>query len=130
MALKAVCLALVGSIGLAHKFAALALIAYGDRDTSVSLSLVVEPTLSLVQINLLYFYHNKNHPQGAAFIMVVYMVRFKGKPRFRGPLVIKCELLVRLVFLTEYNYRYLMYTRVGLPSWVGMVCQKVKPYFS
>ena len=43
----------------------------------------------------------------AAFFnsMVVYMARFKGKPRFRGPLVIKCELPVRLVFLTEYNYR-------------------------
>ena len=68
---------------------------------------------------------------GGFFVfMVVYMARFKGKPRFRAPLVIKCELLVRLVFLTEYNYRCLIYTRVGLPSRVGMVRQKVKPYFS
>ena len=52
--------------------------------------------------------------------MVVYMARFKGNPRLQAPMVRKCELLVRLVFLTEYNYRYLMYTRVGLPSRVGI----------
>jgi hypothetical protein len=32
--------------------------------------------------------------------------------------------------MIAFNYKFFTYTRVGLPSRLVMVCQKVKPYFS
>ena len=40
------------------------------RRSSARLIFLVEPTSPLVRMNLLHFNHNKNHPQGVAFIMV------------------------------------------------------------
>ena len=69
-----------------------------DRHTPVCLLLVAEHASPCS--NRRPKTNKKVPPEKVAlFYLVVYMARFKGKPRFRAPMVRICELPVRLVFL-------------------------------